>query len=47
MNKKEFDSKNKIFCYLKLYEVLNDKNEQLKQKITDAIEQIIVYDSSR
>ncbi|MFW6119438.1 MAG: hypothetical protein ACOC80_00830 [Petrotogales bacterium] len=47
VNKVEFNSENEIFCYLKLVEVLNDKNEQLKSKLTDAIEQVIVYDSSR
>jgi hypothetical protein len=47
VNKEEFNSENEIFCYLKLAEVLNDKNKRLKSKLADAIEKVIVYDSSR
>lgn len=47
MDKEEFNSENEIYCYAKLFDVLEDKDKRLKQKLADAIEQVIVYDSSR
>ncbi len=47
-NKREFNSENELFCYIKLYEVLDGEVKQrLEKQITRAIPQVIVYDNSK
>jgi len=46
--KQEFNSENELFCYIKLYGVLpKELQKRLENRITFAIEQVIVYDEER
>ncbi|MFO7882480.1 MAG: hypothetical protein R6U52_08105 [Kosmotogaceae bacterium] len=48
INKKEFNSENEVYCYIKLYEVLSgERKNKITEQLSRAIEQVIVYDSSR
>ncbi len=48
INKKEFSSENEVYCYIKLFEVLPaNSRDKLEEKLSEAIKQVIVYDSSR
>lgn len=47
-SKEEFNSEYEIFCYIKLYEVLPEHLQmRLKEVISLAIEQVIVYDTKQ
>ncbi len=47
-HKKEYESENEIYCYLKLYEEVDSKTKsQLKVSIAEGIKQLIVYDQEK
>lgn len=47
-NKEEVNSENELFCYMKLYNILNGEvKERLKKSIERAIPQVIAYDSNK
>lgn len=47
-NKKEFNSENELFCYIKLYKVLPEKlQKRLEKVISLAIDEVIIYDEKR
>jgi len=46
--KDEFESENEIYCYIKLFEeVDSQKKSELKTKISDSINQLVVYDRAK
>jgi hypothetical protein len=47
-HKKEYQSENEIYCYLKLYEEIDSKKKaQLKGSILEGIKQLIEYDQNK
>lgn len=47
-HKKEYESENEIYCYLKLYEEVDSKTKSLlKGSIAEGIKQLIVYDQNK
>ena len=47
-HKKEYESENEIYCYLKLYKAVDSKTKALlKGSIAEGIKQLIVYDQNK
>ena len=46
--KQNFESENEVFCYIKLYrELPKNKKEEIKEKLSEAISQVVEYDEDK